>query len=454
MNVFHTLQELFAFQRNARLNPRQMNNLQNKKLRTLLHYAWEHSPYYRQSFKQAGLWERDLDTAPLSAFPPVDKVTLMEHFDEILTVPEVTQAALRQFDENQTLDRKPYLGKYHIVHSSGSTGTPGYFLYDDAAWNQMLLGIIRGALWDMSAFQILRLLGSRPRILYIAATDGRYGGAMAVGDGIDGVGAKQLYLDIKTPLSQWVERVKRFRPNVLIGYPSAIKILAQLVDEGKAQVHAKRVISCGEPLSAGLRAFLEKAFRCPVVNIYGASESLALGVETGKEDGLLLFDDLNVIETEEGGIYLTSLYNFAQPLIRYRLSDRLVKKERLPGSPFTRVELLLGRDEDILWFEDRNGRRDFLHPLAVEGFCVQGLRDYQFRQTAPDAFEMLAQAGTAAQKDSIQKEMLRQMDAILQEKHLEYVHFQVKFVDAILPNPATGKKPLIVPAQKEMEEAV
>ena len=177
-------------------------------------------------------------------------------------------------------------------------------------------------------------------------------------------------------------------------------------------------------------------------------------METGKEDGLLLFDDLNVIETEEDGIYLTSLYNFAQPLIRYRLSDRLVKKERLPGSPFTRVELLLGRDEDILWFEDRNGRRDVLHPLAVEGFCVQGLRDYQFRQTAPDAFEMLAQAGTAAQKDSIQKEMLRQMDAILREKHLEYVHFQVKFVDAILPNPATGKKPLIVPAPKEMEEAV
>ena len=39
----------------------------------------------------------------------MDKVTLMEHFDEILTVPEVTQAALRQFDEKQTLDRKPYL---------------------------------------------------------------------------------------------------------------------------------------------------------------------------------------------------------------------------------------------------------------------------------------------------------------------------------------------------------
>ncbi len=72
----------------------------------------------------------------------------------------------------------------------------------------MLLGIIRAALWDMSMPQILRLLKQTPRIVYIAATDGRYGGAMAVGDGIDGVRAKQLYLDIKTPLSEWVYKIQ------------------------------------------------------------------------------------------------------------------------------------------------------------------------------------------------------------------------------------------------------
>ena len=40
--------------------------------------------------------------------------------------------------------------------------------------------------------------------------------------------------------------------------------------------------------------------------------------------------------------------------------------------------------------------------------------------------------------------MTRQMRAILREKHLERVRFSVRFVDAILPDPATGKKPLIV----------
>lgn len=455
MKIRKTLWDLYCFKKNTHLKQEQMQNLQNQKLRRLLHHAWEHSTFYRRTFEKAGITEKQLNSLPLSAFPIIDKSILMDHFDELITVPDLRQEDLQQFDAGVTADRKPYQGKYHVVHSSGSTGKPGYFVYDEEAWRQMLLGIIRGALWDMSMPQIIKLLLTRPRIIYIAATDGRYGGAMAVGDGIDGVGAKQLYLDIKTPLSEWIENIRRFKPNIIIGYPSAIKILAELVDRGDVQVQISRVISCGEPLSPGLRSFLEKAFCCPVVNIYGASESLALGVETGTEDGLLLFDDLNVIEVENGEMYLTSLYNFSQPLIRYRITDHLVLKKTIQGSAFTCAEILLGRNEDLMWFEDGNGQRDFLHPLAVEGFCIEGLRDYQFCQTAPDSFEMLAQVSEKKSREMVQSEMLRQMKGILREKHLEYVQFYVRFVDEILPNPKTGKKPLIVTAESYgMGEAV
>lgn len=448
MNYLKTMSDLFSLRKHTRLTRAQMQALQDRKLRALLHFAWEHSAFYRRTFEKAGIIEQQLDKLPLSAFPTIDKTALLEHFDELITVPGLHQEALRKFDAETQADRKPYLGTYHVVHSSGSTGKPGYFVYDEVAWHTMLLGIIRGALWNMSTPQILKLLAGRPRILYIAATDGRYGGAMAVGDGIDGVGAKQMYLDIKTPLKEWIDNVRQFRPNIIIGYPSAIKILAELAAEGRVQVQIKRVISCGEPLSSGLRLFLEQTFHCPVINIYGASESLALGVETGTEDGMLLFDDLNVIEVEDGVMYLTCLYNFAQPLIRYRISDHLVLKEPLAGSPFTRAEILLGRNEDLLWFEDGSGQRDFLHPLAVEGFCVEGLLDYQFRQSAPDAFEMLAEAASEEKQSAIEAEMLRQMRDILKEKHLSYVKFTVRFVEEIRPNPKTGKKALIVPYEK------
>lgn len=442
MNVLPLLRELARLKRNEKRSRAQMRRLQEQKLRIMLHYAWDHSAFYRRTFQAAGIARAQLDTLPLAAFPSIDKAVLMEHFDELITVSDVTQADLRAFDRENAADRRPLDGRYHVVHSSGSTGTPCYFLYDQAAWNTMLTGIVRGALWGMRMPRILKLLLGRPRVMYVAATDGRYGGAMAVGDGIDGVGARQMYLDIKMPLSQWIRQVKAFRPQILIGYPSAIKILAELAQRGEVELQVLRVISCGEPLSPNLRAYLEQVFAAPVINIYGASESLALGVETGGPDGMLLFDDLNVIEVENGQMYLTCLYNFAQPLIRYRLSDRLVLKEAA-DTPFSCAGVLLGRSEDLLWFENDRGERDFLHPLAVEGFCIEGLRDYQFRPTGAQSFEMLAEVSGEAARQRVKAEMLRQMRAILNEKGLGYVRFSVQFADEILPDFKTGKKPLI-----------
>lgn len=309
MGSLSLLWNLFQLKQNEHKTREQLEEIREKKLRRVLKTAYEKSPYYRRAFEEAGIDGESLMELPLSAFPVMDKDALMQHFEEIVTVSDLTQEGLRQFDGDGRDSKGKYLGKYHVVHSSGSTGIPRYFVYDDKAWGQMLLGIIRGALWDMSMPQILRLLSGGLRILYIAATDGRYGGAMAVGDGIDGVGAKQLFLDIKTPLSQWISSIRAFGPNLVIGYPSAIKILGELVEKGEVQAQVCRVISCGEPLSPGLRSYLEKVFQAVVVNFYGASESLALGVETDGSEGMYLFDDMNYIEVLDGKMYLTCLYN-------------------------------------------------------------------------------------------------------------------------------------------------
>lgn len=423
-----------------------IRKLQEKKLRKMLAYAYEHSDYYRKSFEQAGIGRENIADTPLSAFPVIDKKLLLQNFDELVTVSELKQEKLRRFDAEETGNRKLFQGKYHIVHSSGSTGKPGYFVYDENAWNDMLSGIIRAALWNMSMPQILRFLAKGPRIVYIAATDGRYGGAMAVGDGIDGVGASQLYLDIKMPLAEWVHQIREFAPNMIIGYPSAVKILGELVEEGGIEIDVFRVITCGEPLGASLRRYLEEAFRAEVINFYGVSESLALGVESSAAEGMVLFDDMNVIEMQEGSMYVTSLYNFAQPLIRYHLEDSFVLEQPKEGNscPFTKAAGLLGRNEDILWFEDGSGKREFLHPLAVEGICVEGLRDYQFCQNCEDSFEMFAEISQTADEEEIRMKILAQMKRILEEKGLGFVQFYVRFVDEIRPDMQTGKKRLII----------
>lgn len=449
MKYLTLLWNLFRLKRNTKKSSRKIRRLQEKKLRDLLRFVWKHSDYYRRAFEAAGITEETVKSAPLSEFPVMDKGELLRNFDTLVTVSDVTQEEIRRFDAEETTSRKPYKDRYHVVHSSGSTGKPGYFLYDEKAWNTMLLGIIRGALWDLSMPEILKLLAHGPRIVYIAATDGRYGGAMAVGDGIDGVGGKQLYLDINLPLTEWVRQLREFQPNIVIGYPSAMKIMAELMEQGQVDVDLVRAVSCGEPLGRCLRTFLENRFHTPIVNLYGASESLALGVEVDPKDGMILFDDLNVIEVENGKMYLTCLYNFAQPLIRYQLSDNLTLKQPEEGGPchFTKAVGLLGRKEDLLWFEDGAGNREFLHPLTIEGFCIEGLTDYQFRQVGKDAFEMLAEISDTASEDAIREEMLCQMQSILSEKGLTYVQFYVRFVEEIRPNPRTGKKQLISAVQ-------
>lgn len=446
MGYISLLWNFFKLRKNTTKSKEEMLKLQNEKLLNILKYAYDNSKYYQREFREKGIKREDIDYLPLSSFPTIDKSILMKNFDELITTNEFTQRELREFDKLESGNHKKFKNKYYLVHSSGSTGKPVYFVYDESAWNQMLLAIIRGALWDMSNISILKLLIKGPRIAYIAATDGRYGGAMAVGSGIDEMHGKQLFIDINTPLDQLVESIKKFNPNIIIGYPSAIKILAEMVARKELHVNVSRVICCGEPLGTSLRKYMEEIFKSKVINFYGASESIALGVETSTTEGMYLFDDMNYIEVEDGEMYLTSLYNYIQPIIRYKISDKLVlrKTEENNKYPFTIVENIRGRNEDLLWFKKDEEHRDFLHPLAIEGFCIEGLLDYQFRQINEKRFEILAETSSKEKESFVEAELKEQLNLILKEKNLEYVNYSIQFTEKIMPDSKTGKKALVV----------
>ena len=97
---------------NEKKTAAQIRALQEKKLRTLLKYAYEHSDYYRETFAAAGVTAETVNTLPLSAFPTTDKAALLKNFDKLITVSDLTQEELRRFDAEEQLDRKPYKGKY------------------------------------------------------------------------------------------------------------------------------------------------------------------------------------------------------------------------------------------------------------------------------------------------------------------------------------------------------
>lgn len=168
---------------------------------------------------------------------------------------------------------------------------------------------------------------------------------------------------------------------------------------------------------------------------------MALGVETNPAEGIVLFDDLNYIEVIDGQMYVTSLYNKIQPLIRYQLSDKLsIKKDATLGKcNFTRAESILGRDEDMMWFEDQKGNREFLHPLSVEGICIKGVIDYQFRQVTKEVFEIVVETEEDADLKRIHMELTELINSILEKKKMQFVHYNIQYVDQIKPDSRTGK---------------
>lgn len=433
--------KLTAAKLNTKLPHGVVQKMQQKRLREMMIYAYQNSPYYRKAFRAAGINSRNISYMPIERFPTMDKQKLLDNFDRVVTVRGLTQEKLRRFDSSENAGKKAMGGKYHLIHSSGSTGKPGYFLYDNNAWDTMLIGIIRAALWDMSMPDILKLKMSKPKILYIAAADGRYAGAMAVGDGLDDLGFEKLVLDVQTPLDELQKQLREFRPDIIIGYPTAIKMLVQTADY---DFRIKRVITCGEPLSENLRRYFKRFFKCKILNFYGASESIAIGVEDDNSGGMYLFDDMNYVEITEYGIYLTCLYNFAQPLIRYKISDKTEKMPYDGKCPFTKVKKILGRNEDVMWFKNAEGKSEFLHPLSVEGLCVNGLLDYQFVQRSDAFFEINAQIKHGADKAKILKALHNYMRKILELNGLSNIGYKIHIVSEINADKRTGKKRLVV----------
>lgn len=439
MNYPELLLKLIKSKINMKMPADMMKKYQHKRLKEMLIFAYHNSPYYHSAFRAAGINARNIETVSIKRFPTLDKKTLLDKFDSIITVNDISQHEMRKFDTNENKDKKAIKG-YHIVHSSGTTGDPAYFLYDESAWNEMLIGIIRAALWDMSLLQIFSFIKTKPKILYIAAADGRYGGAMAVGDGLDNLGFQTLVLDVQMSINEWKKHLEKFSPDVIIGYPTAIKILSQIPG---MKFDLKRLITCGEPLSASMRKTFRKRFKCQIINFYGSSESIAIGIETNQSGGMYLFDDMNYVEIYPDGIYLTCLYNFAQPLIRYKISDSVERMKRDNKYPLSKIKNILGRNEDVMWFKNSQGKAEFLHPLSIEGLCLNGLLDYQFVQLSDISFEIHAQFSKTADIQKIKTVLSEEVRRILSLNGLDNISFNIISVKEIKPDRNTGKKLLV-----------
>ena len=80
MYYVRLLWQLYRKKQVMKESKEQVQALQEKKLRKLLLYAYEHSAYYRATFEAAGITADQINSTPLEQFPTLNKKLLMEHY--------------------------------------------------------------------------------------------------------------------------------------------------------------------------------------------------------------------------------------------------------------------------------------------------------------------------------------------------------------------------------------
>lgn len=419
--------------KNASKSPERIQAESLAAFRKLLEHAWRKTRFYPAYWKKHGIRHDDLKTILPVDIPCITKDDVRSHFEEFST------ATVNKGRDGEWITDSGAI----IIHSSGSTGVPAQFLYGKHAMTIIEANFIR--LSNLGGKNHVGWKDLPIRNIHAASVGEGYASTALLSGGLSKYHADSIILKVSEPLSRWGEMIGDYSPNYLSGYPSCLSLLLDLQSSGKIHLHPLKIISGGEPLKKDLKKDLQKTFDADVIDYYGCCESMLIGAGSSWYDGIYLFDDMNFCETDEQGhLILTPLYNPDFPLIRYKLDDLVAgfSKNHQGCLPFTHIDRVIGRDEDILWFNNVDGSPDCLHPLVIDELYADGLKAFQFVQIDNSGFRLdcMAESGEEVIKEQLQK----QLDVILKAKRLDNLHYDICFRSSLQLNPQSGKIPLTI----------
>jgi phenylacetate-CoA ligase len=305
--------------------------LQLEKLKKLLVHAYNTTDYYRKLFDEHNFNPNYMEsTDDLKKVPILEKRAIQNNYDSILS---------SKFPRQKL-----------IVHkTSGSTGMPlsVFCDKDSEAYNRALR--------------------------YRAYTE-------------NGLSSRDVVVEVTSPenLSQhkfWFQRLGFFRreklailddhmemfkrinsikPDVIECYPSVLNLIAQTCKKEDLKYKPKIIFTTAELLLPTWRRNIVKFFDCDVRDVYGSAEFYRLAWECEKHEGYHLDIDAHVIEfldeknnpveAGDGYIVVTGLYNYAFPLIRYKIGDiaKLKEDKCSCGRSLPLIDSIQGREDDYI----------------------------------------------------------------------------------------------------------
>src|SRR5512147_769788 len=221
LKLLHTLEQLRKHESWTR---QQLEAHQAKALKELRRYAYERSPFYQRFHK--GLTDR-----PLHELPVLTKAMMMEHYDELVTDRSLHLEEIRA-SATEGEAGKAYKGKYWINATSGSSGHPGFFLFDQSEWVQVLASFARGQEWSGVRINLAR----RQRMATVASISPWHMSSQVAAT-VKSWWRPSLRLPASQPLSKTVAELNEWQPNVLISYASMAGVLAEEQLAHRLRIH-------------------------------------------------------------------------------------------------------------------------------------------------------------------------------------------------------------------------
>src|SRR5690554_2128343 len=306
---------------------------QNRRLVETLRHALANSAHYRR-----------VGGRELEAFPVLEKVTLLNHLDEISTVAE----------ENA-----------EVSLTGGTTGASMKVLYtrEDIQERNAMLDHFRARFGYKLGKKTAWFSGkdlARPKDLTK--------GICYRDDWINHIRYFSTFHITDRYFDAYWRSLTDFAPEYLVGFPSSVYDICVMAKERGLSFRGvvKAFFPTAETVLPQHRAVIGEVLGCPLIDQYASSEGAPFILECEKGrlhihplTGIFEVVDENLQPAQEGEILVTSFSTRGTPLIRYRIGDRIKlapADERCAcGSHFPLVEYIDGRSSDYIWSPE-NGK--------------------------------------------------------------------------------------------------
>ncbi len=366
----------------SRLSQGDLHSFQDNHIQPLIAYTQKRSAFYRAH------WQ-DHDLNEWRALPTLDKSLLMANFSAFNTAGITKEEAMAvALQAEQSRQFSPTIRGYTVGLSSGTSGHRGLFLVsprEQAAWSGAILA---RALHESIPLLAQRLFHDPIKVaFFLRSNSNLYESTRHF--------IHFRYFDLMTPLAEAIVALNAFQPEILIGPPSLLTLLAEQVVDRNLRVRLKQVISVAEVLEPQDREYLEASLGVPIHQIYQCTEGL-ISV-TCKLGRLHVQEDIVATQYESVADHssestsqslrvtpiVTDLWRRTQPIIRYRLNDIWQLDDQLCpcGSSFQVIKAVEGRQDDTLFFSGRPVFPDTIRRMIL--LASDEIEDYEAVQESP-----------------------------------------------------------------------